>query len=67
MTQSPIQWILSLNQLSHFWGQVHPIDSICRSLVAIPYLFRIEDTSTLALVCLALDPQRALSDLGVTP
>ena len=44
-----------------------PIDSICRSLVAIPYLFRIEDTSTLALVCLALDPQRALSDLGVTP
>jgi len=23
MTQSSIQWILSLNRLSHFWGQVH--------------------------------------------
>jgi len=30
-----------------------------------PDLVSIEDTSTLALVCLALDPGRALSALGV--
>jgi hypothetical protein len=24
MTQFSIHWILGLNQVSHFWGQVHP-------------------------------------------
>jgi hypothetical protein len=43
-----------------------PIDSIYSSLVAIRDLSRADDTSTLALVCLALDYQRALSALGVT-
>ena len=43
-----------------------PIDSIYGSLVAIPDLSSADDTSTLALVCLALDHQRALSALGVT-
>ena len=27
MTQSSIQWILSLNRLSHFWGQVQVLMS----------------------------------------
>lgn len=44
-----------------------PIDSIHSSLVAIPDLLSADDTSTLALVCFALDHQRALSALGVTP
>jgi squalene cyclase len=43
-----------------------PIDSIYSSLVAIPDLSSADDTSTLALACLALDYQRALSTLGVT-
>jgi len=43
-----------------------PIDSIYSSLVAIPDLQSVTDTSTLALVCLALHHQRALSTLGVT-
>jgi hypothetical protein len=43
-----------------------PIDSIYSSLVAIPDLPSVNDTSTLALVCLALDYQRAVSTLGVT-
>jgi hypothetical protein len=43
-----------------------PVDSLYSSLVAIPDLLHVEDTTTLALVCLALDHQRALSDLGVT-
>src|SRR6516165_6725158 len=43
-----------------------PIDSTYSRLVAIPDLSSVDDTSTLALVCLALDHQRALSDLGVT-
>jgi wyosine [tRNA(Phe)-imidazoG37] synthetase (radical SAM superfamily) len=41
------------------------IDSLRRSLVAIPDLLTIEDTSTLAVVCLALDHHRTLSVLGV--
>ena len=41
------------------------INSLRRSLVAIPDLLTIADTSTLALVCLALDHQRTLSALGV--
>ena len=42
-----------------------PIASLHRSLVALPDLVSIENTSTLALVCLALDYGRTLSALGV--
>ena len=42
-----------------------PIASLRRSLVALRDLASIEDTSTLALVCLALDYGRTLSTLGV--
>jgi len=42
-----------------------PIASLSRSLAAHPDLSSIEDTSTLALVCLALDYTRALSAFGV--
>jgi hypothetical protein len=42
-----------------------PIASFHRSLVALPDLVSIENTSTLALVCLALDYGRTLSALGV--
>ena len=43
-----------------------PINSIYSSLVEIGDLSRVDDTGTLALVCLALDYQSALSALGVT-
>ena len=43
------------------------IAALCNSLAAIPDLSGTEDTSTLALVCLALDQQRALEALGVAP
>jgi hypothetical protein len=42
-----------------------PIASLSSSLAALPDLSSIEDTSTLALVCLALDCTRALSAFGV--
>jgi hypothetical protein len=42
------------------------IDSTYSSLAASPDLSNVDDTSTLALVCLALDYQRALSAFGVT-
>ena len=42
-----------------------PIASFRRSLVALPDLASIEDTSTIALICLALDYGRTLSALGV--
>ena len=42
-----------------------PIDSLLSSLSVLPDLSSIEDTSTLALVCLALDVPRALSGFGV--
>src|SRR5271167_2685118 len=42
-----------------------PITLLHRSLVALPDLVSIEDTSTLALVCLALDYGGTLSTLGV--
>jgi hypothetical protein len=42
-----------------------PITLLHRSLVAIPDLSSIEDTSTLAVVCLALDRQRTLQAFGV--
>ena len=43
-----------------------PIASLRSSLVALPNLVSTVDTSTLALVCLALDYKRALSAFGVT-
>jgi hypothetical protein len=43
-----------------------PIASLSRSLAAFPDLSGTEDTSTLALVCLALDQRRALEAFGVT-
>jgi hypothetical protein len=43
-----------------------PITSLRNALLALPDLFYIEDTSTLALVCLALDHEHALANLGVT-
>ena len=43
-----------------------PVVSLLASLVALCDLSNIEDTSTLALVCLALDYRRALSAFGVT-
>jgi len=43
-----------------------PITLLRNALLALPDLFYIEDTSTLALVCLALDHECALANLGVT-
>jgi hypothetical protein len=43
-----------------------PTTSLSNSLVALPDLSSIEDTSTLAVVCLALDQPRALQAFGVT-
>jgi hypothetical protein len=43
-----------------------PITLLRSALLALPDLFYIEDTSTLALVCLALDHEHALANLGVT-
>jgi len=43
-----------------------PIDSPYRSLVVLPELPSVDDTSTLALVCLALDYRHALSIFGLT-
>ena len=43
-----------------------PTTSLSSSLVALPGLSSIEDTSTLAVVCLALDQPRALRAFGVT-
>lgn len=42
-----------------------PVDDILRLLISMPNLSKIEDTGTLALVCLALDHQHALSAFGV--
>ena len=43
-----------------------PITLLRTALLALPDLFYIEDTSTLALVCLALDHEHALANLGVS-
>jgi hypothetical protein len=43
-----------------------PITLLRSALLALPDLFGIEDTSTLALVCLALNHEYALAQLGVT-
>ena len=44
-----------------------PITLLRRALLTLPDLVYAEDTSTLALACLALDHQHALVNLGVTP
>lgn len=43
-----------------------PIALLRCALLALPDLFCIEDTSTLALACLALDHEHVLASLGVT-
>ena len=43
-----------------------PFFSLRKALLALPDLTYIEDTSTLALVCLALEHEHALANLGVT-
>lgn len=44
-----------------------PISVLRRALLDLPDLFYLDDTSTLALVCLALDHEQALANIGVTP
>ena len=44
-----------------------PVTLQRNALIAFPDLISIEDTSTLALVCLALDHKQALTNLGVMP
>jgi hypothetical protein len=44
-----------------------PITSLRNALLAFPDLLHMEDTSTLALVSLALDHEQALVNLGVAP
>ena len=54
-----LAWALSLD------AHRRPITSLRTALLALPDLFYIEDTSTLALVCLALDHEQTLANLGV--
>jgi hypothetical protein len=42
-----------------------PITFLHSALLALPDLFYIEDNSTLALVCLALDHEQTLANLAV--
>ena len=44
-----------------------PITFLRSALLDLTNLYYVEDTSTLALVCLALDHEQALVSLGVTP
>ena len=44
-----------------------PVTLLRRALLELTDLFDIEDTSTLALVCFALDHERGLLNLGITP
>ena len=44
-----------------------PIASLRLALLSLRNLVSVEDTSTIALVCLALDHEQALANLGVTP
>ena len=57
-------WSLSLAILA-LAAHRRSVAPLCSSLVALPDLVSIEDTSTLALVCLALEYQRALPAFGV--
>ena len=47
-------------------GHRRPIESLVQALSSLPDLENIEDNSTLAVTCLALDYQRALAAFGVT-
>lgn len=77
VVQSSVQWLERTAQtLTAPWSLAwailalaahrRPVVSLFTSLVALPDLSNIEDTSSLALVCLALDHRRALSAFGVT-
>jgi len=77
VVQSSVQWLeRAAPTLTAPWSLAwailalaahrQPVVSLFASLVALPDLSNIEDTSTLALVCLALDYRRALSAFGVT-
>jgi len=44
-----------------------PITLLRRALLELTHLFFVEDTSTFALLCLALDHEQALVNFGVTP
>jgi len=44
----------------------HPVEFLVQSLSSFPGLNQVEDNSTLAAMCLALDYQRALVAFGVT-
>ena len=77
VVQSSLQWLeRTAPSLTAPWSLAwailalaahrRPVISLASSLVALPDLSKIEDTSTLAVVCLALNCRRALSALGVT-
>jgi hypothetical protein len=61
-----VPWSLSWAILA-LAAHCRPTASLSSSLAGLPDLTSIEDTSTLALVCLALDPHRALDAFGATP
>ena len=77
VVQSSVQWLeRTAPSLTAPWSLAwailalaahrRPVGSLFTSLAALPDLSNIEDTSTLALVCLALDYRRALPAFGVT-
>jgi len=77
VVQSSLQWLeRTAPSLTAPWSLAwailalaahrRPVVSLASSLVTLPDLSNIEDTSTLAVVCLALDCHRAWSALGVT-
>ena len=77
VVQSSLQWLeRTVPSLTAPWSLAwailalaahrRPVIPLASSLVALPDPSNIEDTSTLAVLCLALDCHRALSALGVT-
>jgi hypothetical protein len=62
----PMPWSLAWAILA-LAAHRRPVAWLRRALLDLPDLFDIEDTSTVALVCLALDHERTLVNLGVTP
>jgi hypothetical protein len=59
-------WSLAWSMLA-LVAHHRPIHSLEQTLSHLPNLDQIEDISTLALTCLALDRQRALTAFGVAP
>jgi len=57
-------WSLAWSSLA-LAAHHRPVDSLLQSLQHLPDLDQTEDISTLAITCLALDPERALLELGV--